>query len=196
VPLVHGEHLPFRDVLGRVTPHGMALALGGVGYSVLATFVTLFYASRHWNGAALCLTAFGVAFMIVRMTLIRTIGRYGGFCVGITCLLVESLGVLVLWRSVSPWMALGGSALTGFGFSLVFPALGMEAVRHVPERSRGTALSVYTVFADVSFFLVGPVAGAVIGAFGYASAFLFALACVLASLGIVIVLAGREKAHG
>jgi predicted MFS family arabinose efflux permease len=93
-------------------------------------------------------------------------------------------------------MALGGSALTGFGFSLVFPALGMEAVRHVPERSRGTALSVYTVFADVSFFLVGPVAGAVIGAFGYASAFLFALACVLASLGIVIVLAGREKAHG
>ena len=32
VPVVHGEHLPFRDVLGRVTPHGMGLALGGVGY--------------------------------------------------------------------------------------------------------------------------------------------------------------------
>jgi hypothetical protein len=50
------------------------------------------------------------------------------------------------------------------------------------------------VFADVSFFLVGPVAGAVIGAFGYASAFLFALMCVLASLGIVVVLAGRRTA--
>jgi len=24
VPVVHGEHLPFRDVLGRVTPHGWA----------------------------------------------------------------------------------------------------------------------------------------------------------------------------
>ena len=27
-PLVHGERLPFHHVLGRVTPHGMGLALG------------------------------------------------------------------------------------------------------------------------------------------------------------------------
>jgi MFS family permease len=192
VPVVHGEHLPFRDVLGLVTPHGMGLALGGVGYSVLATFVTLFYASRHWNGAALCLTGFGAAFIVARLAFIRTISHYGGFPVGITCLLIESLGVLLLWRAASPWMALGGAAVAGFGFSLVFPALGVEAVRHVPERSRGTALGVYTVFADVSFFLVGPVAGAVIGAFGYRSVFLFALVCVLSSLGIVIVLWARD----
>lgn len=193
VPVVHGEHLPFRDVLGRVTPHGMALALGGVGYSVLATFVTLFYASRNWHGAALCLTGFGVAFIAARLLFIRAISHYGGFPVGITCLIVESLGVLLLWRAVSPWMAVGGAALAGFGFSLVFPALGVEAVKHVPERSRGTALGVYTVFADVSFFLVGPVAGAVIGAFGYASVFLFALVCVLASLAMVVIMATREK---
>ena len=193
VPVVPGEHLPFRDVLGRVTPHGMGLALGGVGYSVLATFVTLFYASRSWNGAALCLTGFGVAFIVARLAFIRTISHFGGFPVGITCLIVESIGVLLLWRSISPWMALGGAALTGFGFSLVFPALGVEAVKHVPERSRGTALGVYTVFADVSFFLVGPIAGAVIGAFGYANVFLFALLCVLASLGIVLVLASRGR---
>src|SRR5215831_18596152 len=59
IEVTPGEHLPFRSVLGRVTPHGMGLALGGVGYSALATFVTLFYATRHWDGAALCLTAFG-----------------------------------------------------------------------------------------------------------------------------------------
>ena len=194
VPVVAGEHLPFRDVLGRVTPHGVGLALGGVGYSVLATFVTLFYASRHWNGAALCLTAFGAAFIAARLLFIHVIDRFGGFAVSMVCLAVESLGVLLLWRAGSPWMAFGGAALAGFGFSLVFPALGVEAVKRVPERSRGTALGVYTVFADVSFFLVGPIAGAVIGAFGYANVFLFALVCVLASLGIVVVLAGRRTA--
>jgi MFS family permease len=89
-------------------------------------------------------------------------------------------------------MAFGGAALAGFGFSLVFPALGVEAVLRVPEQNRGTALGVYTVFADVSFFMVGPIAGAVIGAFGYGSAFLFALVCVIASLGIVVVLAARS----
>jgi MFS family permease len=191
VPVVAGEHLPFQSVLGRVAPHGIGLALGGVGYSVLATFVTLFYASRHWDGAALCLTAFGVTFIAARLLFIHAIERFGGFPVAIACLTVESLGVLILWQAHAPWIALAAAALTGFGFSLVFPAIGVEAVKRVPERNRGTALSVYTVFSDVSFFLVGPTAGTVIGAFGYASAFLFALICVIASLGIVIVLARR-----
>ena len=193
IPATPGEHLPFRSVLSRVTPHGMGLALGGVGYSALATFVTLFYATRHWDGAALCLTAFGTAFIAARLLFIRAINAYGGFPVVKACLLVESLGVLLLWLSVSPWMALFGAALAGFGYSLVFPALGVEAVDRVPLENRGTALSVYTVFADVSFFMVGPVAGAIIGAFGYRSVFLFALLCVLAAMGIVLVLAGKKR---
>jgi MFS family permease len=195
VTVTPGEHLPFRNVLGRVAPHGMGLALGGVGYSVLATFVTLFYLSRHWTGAALCLTAFGLAFIAARLLFIQTINRFGGFPVAMACLSVESLGLLLLWSASSPWMAFTAAALTGFGFSLVFPALGVEAVKHVAENNRGAALGVFTAFADISFFLTGPLAGAVIGVFGYASAFLFALACVLAALGIAIILMRHEKQH-
>jgi MFS family permease len=188
VPVIPGEHLPFRSVLGRVFPHGMGLALGGVGYGVLAAFVTLFYLSRHWAGAALCLTAFGLAFVAARLLLLKTIYRFGGFTVSIGCFIVEAIGLLLLWLAPSPWVALAGASLAGFGFSLVFPALGVEAVKRVPEHNRGTALGVYTAFADVSFFLVGPVAGAVIGGFGYASVFLFGLIGVLCGLGIAIVL--------
>ncbi len=186
VPVVHGEHLPFASVLGRVAPHGIALALGGLGYSVLATFVTLFYVSRHWEGAALCLTTFGVAFIAARVVFIHAIDRWGGFKVAMVCLTVESAGVFLLWRAQSPGMALAAAAITGFGFSLVFPAVGVEAVRGVPEQTRGTALGVFTGFADVSFFLVGPAAGAVIGVWGYASVFLLAFVCVLVGLGIVV----------
>ncbi len=189
---VPGEHLPFSHVLSRVIPHGMGLALGGVGYSVLATFVTLFYMSRHWDGAALCLTAFGLAFIAARLLFIHTIERFGGFPVGMVCLVVESIGMLLLWLAHWPWVAFTGAAIAGFGFSLVFPALGVEAVKRVTESNRGAALGVYTAFADVSFFLTGPAAGAVIGVYGYSSAFLFALISVLAALGIVIVLKGRE----
>jgi MFS family permease len=192
VPVVHGEHLPFRSVLARVAPHGIALALGGLGYSVLATFVTLFYVSRHWDGAALCLTTFGAAFIAARILFIHAIDRWGGFPVAIVCLCVESVGVALLWRARGPWMALAAAAITGFGFSLVFPAVGVEAVRNVPEQTRGTALGVFTGFADVSFFLVGPAAGAVIGWWGYASAFLFALICVLLALVIVVGMHRRD----
>lgn len=188
VPVTPGKHMPFRHVAGRVAPHGVALALGGVGYSVLATFVTLFYASRHWNGAALCLTAFGVAFIGARLLFIHAIDRFGGYPVALACLSVVSLGLILMWSAHSPWMALAAAALTGFGHSLLFPALGVEAVERVNAENRGTALSVYTVFADVSFFMVGPVAGAVIGVFGYASVFLFALVCVLMALGIALIL--------
>jgi len=194
VPVTPGKHLPFRHVVGRVAPHGVALALGGVGYSVLATFVTLFYASRHWNGAALFLTAFGAAFIGARLLFIHAIDRFGGYPVAMVCLLVVSVGLLLLWSAHSPWMAFFAAALTGFGHSLVFPALGVEAVARVGNENRGTALSVYTVFADVSFFMVGPVAGAVIGAFGYASVFLFALMCVLAALGMALVLRRSRRA--
>ena len=193
VAVTPGEHLPFRDVMWRVAPHGMGLALGGVGYGVLATFVTLFYISRHWSGAALCLTAFGLAFIAARLLFIQTINRFGGLQVSIVCLTVEAVGLLLLWRAQSPSVALAAAALAGFGFSLVFPALGVEAVKHVPMHNRGTALGVYTAFADVSFFLVGPVAGAVIGGFGYASVFLFALISVVAALGIVVVLKSTEQ---
>ncbi len=194
IPVVHGEHLPFSHVLGRVAPHGMGLALGGICYSVLATFITLFYASRNWDGAALCLTAFGAAFIVARLLFIQTINRFGGYPVAMVCLLVESVGLVLLWQSHTPMMALTGAALGGFGFSLVFPSIGVEAVKRVPENNRGTALGVYTAFADVSFFLTGPAAGAVIGAFGYASVFLFALICVLMALGIVIVLRRMQPA--
>ncbi len=194
VPVVVGEHLPFQSVLGRVAPHGIGLALAGVGYSVLATFVTLFYVSRHWEGAALCLTAFGATFITARLIFIHTIERFGGFQVATVCLCVEASGVLMLWLAHTRWTALAGAALTGFGFSLVFPAIGVEAVRRVPEKNRGTALGVYTGFSDVSFFLVGPTAGTVIGSFGYASAFLFAFICVMIALTIVLVLAKRHEA--
>ena len=175
-------------LLGRVAPHGMGLALGGVSYSVLATFVTLFYVHQHWSGAALCLTAFGVGFIFVRVFFVGTINRFGGFPVAIASLATDAVGMVLLWQAVAPWMALAGAAVAGVGFSLVFPSIGVEAVKRVPEFNRGTALGVYTAFSDVSFFLVGPVAGAVIGWFGYSSVFLFALISVLIALGIVVVL--------
>jgi len=183
-----GVHLPFAHVLLRVLPYGTGLALGQVAYSVLATFVALFFASRHWNGAALCLTAFGIALIAARVFFIRTISVFGGYTVAKASLLVESVGALLLWRAGSPMLAMIGAAICGLGFSLVFPSIGVEAVQRVPEFNRGTALGVYTAFADVSFFLVGPVAGALIGLYGYPSIFLFALVSIFAALSIVVVL--------
>ena len=46
-PIVAGVRLPFMNVLGRVLPHGCALALGSIGFGTIATFITLYYTTQH-----------------------------------------------------------------------------------------------------------------------------------------------------
>lgn len=75
--------------------------------------------------------------------------------------------MLLLWLAPNPNLALAGAALTGFGFSLVFPALGVEAVNLVPAASRGAAVGAYSLFIDLSLGITGPVAGAVAAGFGF-----------------------------
>ena len=189
----HGKHLPIRAIFQRVLMHGTVLALGGVGFSELATFVTLYYVNRHWEGAALCLTAFGIAFMLTRLLFINTIALFGTFAVATVSLGVELAGLFLIWSAHSPTVALAGSALTGFGFSLVFPAIGLEVVKQVPVQNRGAALGIYTGFVDISFFLTGSTSGAIIGWFGYGAIFVFAMIAVIMALGFVLLLMNQAR---
>lgn len=191
VPAVHGEPERFLKVLGRVAPIGGAVALSSAAYAVITTFIALYFASRHWSGAALCLTACGATYIVMRAICPQAIQRWGGFVVAIPSLAVTAVSMLLLWLAGSPWMACAAAALTGVGSSLVYPALGVEALLRVPEQNRGSGLAGYTFFFDMSLFLTGPLAGVVMGWFGYGSVFLFGLVCVLAALGMVIVLRRR-----
>ena len=197
-PIVAGERLPFIHVLGKVFPHGMGLALGGIGFGTIATFITLYYASNNWDNAALCLTLFGASFILARLLFGGLINRIGGFRVAIACLSVETLGLLLLWLAPNQELALAGAALSGFGFSLVFPALGVEAVNLVPASSRGAAVGAYSLFIDLSLGITGPVAGFIAGGFGFASIFLFASLAAFTGLMLSLYLykqAGKLPRH-
>ena len=120
VPLVHGERMSYASVFTRVLPHGLGLALGSAGFGSIATFVTLYYAARHWPNAALSLTVFGTLFIGARLLFANTIKTYGGFRVAIVSFAFECSGLLLLWLAPVPHIALVGAALTGFGFALIF----------------------------------------------------------------------------
>ncbi|EPJ91144.1 MFS transporter [Pseudomonas psychrophila] len=187
-PIVSGVRLPFLHVLGRVFPHGAGLALGSIGFGTIATFITLYYATNHWENAVLCLSLFGASFIGARLIFGNFINRIGGFRVAIACLSVETLGLLLLWLAPNPELALAGAALSGFGFSLVFPALGVEAVNLVPASSRGAAVGAYSLFIDLSLGITGPLVGAVAAGFGFASIFLFAALAAFSGLLLSVYL--------
>ncbi len=193
-PIVHGEKLPYHHVFRRVAMQGTGLGLGSIGFGVLATFITLDFAHRHWSGAAFALTLFGALFISARLLFAGWINRVGGYRVATVCFLLESLGLCLLWSAQTRVAAYAGAALTGFGFSLVFPALGVEAVRPIPPQDKGTALAAYGVFMDFAMMITGPVAGAIIGGWGFPAMYLFAAAAVVLGLLLSAWLASRRTA--
>ncbi|MFP3519833.1 MFS transporter, partial [Pseudomonas sp. SIMBA_077] len=86
------------------------LALGSIGFGTIATFITLYYATRHWDNAVLCLSLFGASFIGARLLFGNLINRLGGFRVAIACLSVETLGLLLLWLAPDANWALAGAA--------------------------------------------------------------------------------------
>ncbi|HBX5063308.1 TPA: MFS transporter, partial [Klebsiella pneumoniae] len=94
-------------------------------------------------------------------------------------------GLLLIWLAPSAWMAGVGAFLTGSGFSLVFPALGVEAVKQVEEQNQGTALGTYSAFLDLALGLTGPLAGWVAGFYDLAT--LYLLAAIVVALAFLLI---------
>lgn len=194
--VIKGERMPFWSVFGRIAPYGLSLTLASIGYGTITTFITLFYVSRGWDGAAWCLTVFGVCFILARLLFIGAINRMGGFSSAILCMGVETLGLVLLWVAPNTAFALTGAGLTGLGLSLVYPALGVEAIKQVPPTSRSAGLSAYAVFFDLALAIAGPIMGAVALGLGYSWIFFFASLLSLAGLGLTMLLSRRPRPAG
>lgn len=174
--------LPFRDVLGKIYSFGLILAMGSAGFGVIATFITLFYQDKGWDGAAFALTMFSAAFVGTRLLFPNAINKLGGLRVASICFAVEAVGLFLVAGSFDPWMAKAGAFLTGAGFSLVFPAIGVVAVKVVPQQNQGSALATYTAFMDLSLGITGPIAGFIMSYAGVSLVYLLTALLVCLAL--------------
>lgn len=188
VPTMPGRRLGFHHVLGLIWRHGVALALATAPFAVLATFLALVFASRGWPHAGAGLFLFGATYIGVRLFLAHLPDRIGGRGVAAVSLLILAAAQLMLWVASGPGLALAGAALSGAGFSLIFPALGVEAVRRVPAESRGLAVGGFLAFFDIALGVTGPVAGVLVAGFGYGSMFLAGAIGCLVSFWLVMSL--------
>ncbi|WP_235924617.1 MFS transporter [Roseomonas harenae] len=114
----------------------------------------------------------------------------GGRRVAGWSLVVEALGQALLWVAPNAELALLGATLTGAGFSLIFPSMGVDAVRRVPAASRALAIASFSAFLDLAVGLSAPLAGLIVGLGGYPAVF---LAGGLGCIAGVLLLIGRDS---
>lgn len=188
-----GTRVPMTRVLGRIWRSGLSLLLQGVGFAVISAFASLFFAARGWSHAALAMTCFGGAYALMRVGFGHLPDRIGGYRVAIASLAVEGVGQALLWLSPSEAVALAGALLSGMGCSLLFPALGVEILKHIPAQSRGTALGGFVAFQDIAYGITGPITGVLAARAGYASVFLVGAVATLIGIGFVVLERARAK---
>lgn len=186
-----GARLPFYRVVGRIWREGLGLMLSGAGMSGLATFASLYFAARHWDNAGLVMTSFGIGFIFVRLVLGHLPDRMGGYRVAFWSLAVEAVGMVMLWGAANAWMAQAGALVTGFGCALIYPALGVEALKRVPPANRGSAMGAFVAFLDIAYGVAGPVAGVIASHYGYPSVYLLGAICAL--LGTILAVISRHS---
>ena len=185
---VDKRHLrtPFYKVIGAISGQGLSLAFSSMAFGCIASFIGLYFTEKNWGDASLAFAVFGTCYVLTRIFFASFPDRYGGFTIALMSLIVEVAGQLLIWTSATKMLAIIGCGLTGIGFSLVFPALGVLALSKVKPQMRGTALGAYVAFVDLSLGLAGPLAGLIAGWFGYETVYLFGGISCMASVMILM----------
>jgi predicted MFS family arabinose efflux permease len=191
VPPTRSAGARFAMVASAVWMPGLALALSGVGFGAITAFIALLYAKNGWGPSWVAFTSLSIAFMAGRLLFGHLPDRIGGARVAVCCILLEVIGQAFIWRATLSTWALIGTVLTGLGYSLVYPGLGVEALRRAPPQSRGIAMGSYTAFLDLSLAVSGPGLGLVANGVGLSAVFLVSASFALSAAALAMRLIAR-----
>jgi MFS family permease len=193
VPPQHGERPSLKTVSAAVWLPGFGSALSSIGLGAILAFGSLLAAQRGWSPVWLVFTVFAVALVAARLLFGHVPDRLGGAKVALACVLIEACGLALIWLAPGRATAAAGAALAGLGYSLVYPGLGVEAVRRAPAQSRGVAMGAYTVFLDVALGFGSPALGLIAGRFGFGAAFLVSALIALGAAAVALRLLFTES---
>ncbi|MGI4861726.1 MAG: arabinose transporter [Janthinobacterium lividum] len=191
-----GQRVSAGRIIQAIWVPGVGLALASSGFGVIAAFLALRYSEAGWSNPGIGISCFGAAYLLMRVFFAGLPDRVGGFKVAMVSLLVEAAGLMLLAHAGSAGMALAGCAVTAIGYSLIFPSLGVEAMKRVAPEHRGMVLGTYFACFDLGLALAGPLTGLVVQRFGLASAFVSGgCAALLSFLLIAVSQLARRRRH-
>jgi MFS family permease len=174
-------------VIALVSLPGLGAALSSIGFGAIIAFSALLFVARGW-AAWPAFSVFALVFILTRLFLGHLGDRFAAAKVALIFTLIEAAGLALPWLAPSFALSLSGAALTGLGYSLVYPGLGVEAMRLVPAENRGVVMGAYTAFLDVALGFGTPALGFLADHAGLGSVFAASMLAALAAAGVAAAL--------
>lgn len=191
-PHAKAARASFGSVMQAVWLPGLGAALASTGYCTILAFSSLYYSAMHWQPVWVAFTAFGVALIVARTVTGHLPDRFGGARIALIFVVVQSAGLFVMWLAGSSLVASAGAALAGFGYSLVYPGLGIEAISSSTPQNRGMVMGIYTAFLDVAMAIGSPALGWIGAHMGLNAIFLSGSLVVLSTAIVACCLLKRS----
>lgn len=152
---------------------GCAVGFANVHYPVVAGFLIL-HLANYGNAGPVAFSAYALLILLSRFFLgglpdriSPSITFYGG-------LGAMALGLVAIAAGPGPVMAVGATAMLGFGFSFPWSAVGATVMRRTPPGERGSVIGVLSAFVDLFVGVSSFAAGAIAKRYGHPAAFVLA----------------------
>uniref|UniRef100_Q025E3 Major facilitator superfamily MFS_1 n=1 Tax=Solibacter usitatus (strain Ellin6076) TaxID=234267 RepID=Q025E3_SOLUE len=174
-------HRTARKWLPRsIIAPGIAIGFVNVQYPVIAGFLIL-HLQSHGNSGPVAFSAYAGMILLSRFFLGGLPDRIAPaitFYGGILCMAV---GLVILAAGPGPAVAIGATALLGFGFSFPWSSIASTVLRRTPNSDRGSAIGVLSAFYDLFVGISSFTAGWVAHQFNYSAAFAMAAVALIAA---------------
>jgi len=174
-PAAHAKRS--RWIPPSILAPGVSIGFVNVHYPVLAGFLIL-HLARFSGAGPVAFSTYASLILVSRFFLgglpdriHPAITYYGGIS-------LMAIGLVLIALARTTVVAVGGTALLGFGFSFPWSSIASTVLRNTPEQRRGSALGVLTAFYDLFVGVSSLAGGAIANRFGYSAAFLMAAAAI------------------
>jgi MFS family permease len=166
----------------RVLAPSLALFLCSFGYGGVTSFVAMWTEKNGLAPRGLFFTVFSLTVLVLRPLLGRHADRTGPRRVLLPLLaLTAAAFALLAVATTRPLLALA-AFLFGAGFGNVYPVFAAHVTRYVPPERRGAAFGAILAAFDIGIGTGSIALGAIIGRFGFPTA--YGTAAALAALSI------------
>ncbi|NHN84650.1 MFS transporter [Acetobacter musti] len=193
------DDAPVGPLLSLILLPGIGLFTNACGFAAITSFLALDYQAHGWTGLPLGspgtgIAGFGAGHVVARILFSELSDHARSRWPAVSCLLVEALGLGVIWLAPTPLISLGGAVITGFGFSMGYPLLSLPVLSAVPPDRRGMALGLFDAFFDTGAGIAALCSGTVAHYLSLPRVFLIAaLASLAGIIPLLVIPAARWR---